>query len=124
MVDDMLETMKHAQGAGLAAPQVGKSLRIIIATDKGKPFIFINPKLYRKSFKKVKAEEGCLSVPGVWGTVKRHAAVSLVALDREGSKVKLRATDMFAVVLQHEVDHLNGILFIDKAKKIGKPPQL
>jgi peptide deformylase len=118
LVADMIETMRVEDGIGLAAPQVGKNLRVIVVLDGEKPLVFINPRLYRKSWRKLEVEEGCLSVPGVWGKVKRHHAVSVVAFDAKGSRIRKRARGMLAVVLQHEVDHLDGILFIDKAKDL------
>lgn len=124
LIDDMIDTMVDSDGIGLAAPQIGKNLNIIIVLDDNKPEVFINPKLYRFSWGKVEVEEGCLSIPGVWGKVKRHNAVSVVALDRRGKRIRKRAKGMLAVILQHEVDHLNGILFIDKAKKITEPPKM
>jgi peptide deformylase len=124
LVDDMIDTMINSEGIGLAAPQIGKNLNVIIAMDKDNPMVFINPKLYRHSWNKVEVEEGCLSIPGVWGKVKRHGAVSVMALDRNGKRIRMRAKGMLAVILQHEVDHLNGILFIDKAKEINEPPKM
>jgi len=123
-IDDMIETMYAKDGIGLAAPQVAKNLRIIVVADGKKPLVFINPTLYRKSWGKIEVEEGCLSIPGVWGRVKRHSAVSVSALDRDGNKIKIRAKDMMAVVLQHEIDHLDGILFIDKAEDLSEPPKM
>ena len=124
LIDDMIETMRQEKGIGLAAPQVGKSLRVIIATDGDKPLIFINPRIYRKSFKKIEVEEGCLSVPGVYGIVRRHAAVSICGLNRDGQRIRMRAKGMVAVIVQHEVDHLNGKLFIDKAIRFTTPPTM
>jgi len=124
LIGDMIETMRLSDGIGLAAPQVGKNLRIIIVLDGDKPLVFINPKLYRKSWRKVETEEGCLSIPGVWGKVKRHYAVSVTGLNQKGEKVRLRARGLLAVVFQHEVDHLDGVLFIDKAKKLNEPPKM
>ncbi|MDD4995495.1 MAG: peptide deformylase [Patescibacteria group bacterium] len=122
-IDSMIETMHAAKGIGLAAPQVGKNIRIIVAMDGEKPLVFINPKLYRKSLRKVEVEEGCLSLPGVWGMVKRHAALSVSATDRKGKKFRMRAKGgMLPIILQHEVDHLNGILFIDRIKKCSSLP--
>jgi len=123
-IDNMVETMYEKDGIGLAAPQVAKNLRIIVVADGKKPLVFINPTLYRKSWGKVKVEEGCLSVPGVWGMVERHRAVSVMALDRDGKKIRMRAKGMLAIVLQHEIDHLNGVLFIDKAEDLSEPPKM
>lgn len=118
-IDEMIETMTKANGIGLAAPQVGKNIRLIIATNEnGEIFSLINPEIVKKSLFKVKGEEGCLSVPGKIGIVKRHKSVEVKALDRLGREVKIKAKGLFATVLQHEIDHIDGILFIDKAEKI------
>jgi len=124
LIDDMIDTMVQKDGIGLAAPQIGKNLNIIIALDDKNPMVFINPKLYRFSWGKVEVEEGCLSIPGVWGKVKRHNAVSVVAWNRKGKRIRMRVKGMLSVILQHEVDHLNGILFTDKAKDIIEPPKI
>lgn len=123
-LDDMIETMKSAQGVGLAAPQVAKNLRVIIALDGEKPLVLINPRMHFKSWRKISSEEGCLSIPGAWGIVKRHYAVSVKALNRRGEKTKFRARGLLSVIIQHEIDHLNGVLFIDKAKKFTNPPKM
>lgn len=118
-IDQMIETMKKANGVGLAAPQVGKNIRLIIATkNNGEVLALLNPEITKKSWLKVKGEEGCLSVPGQMGLVKRHKRVEVKALNRLGKEVKLKAAELFAVILQHEIDHLDGILFIDRAEKI------
>jgi peptide deformylase len=111
--DSMIETM-HDGGVGLAAPQVGKSLRIIVVDHSDGPKVIINPVLTKFSFRKDIAEEGCLSIPGVWGTVKRSKQVSYKGLDRNGKSIEGIAKGLFARVLQHEVDHIDGILFIDR----------
>lgn len=118
-IDEMMVTMKKLNGIGLAAPQVGKNIRIIIATaNDGEILALINPEIIKKSWSKIKSEEGCLSVPGEMGIVKRHKTVEVKALDRIGKKVKIKADKLFSIVLQHEIDHLDGILFIDKAEKV------
>lgn len=118
-IDQMIELMEKAKGVGLAAPQVGKNIRLIIATkNDGEVLAFLNPEITKKSWIKIKSEEGCLSVPGKMGLVKRHKWVEVKALDRLGKEIKIRATELFAIVLQHEIDHLDGILFIDRAEKI------
>jgi len=119
-LDKMEKTMLNKDGIGLAANQVDELKRIIIVNTKDGPLALINPILKRKSIKKEESEEGCLSVPGVYGIVRRHKKLSLHAHTRDGLKIKLRAKGLFARVLQHEVDHLDGILFIDKAKKQTK----
>lgn len=119
-ITGMEKTMLTHDGLGLAANQVDMLKRIIIINTKDGPLALINPKLSKKSFKKAEAEEGCLSVPGVYGIVKRHFSVQVDAVNKNSEKIDLKAEGLFARVLQHEIDHLNGILFIDKAKKITK----
>jgi peptide deformylase len=129
LVLDMEKTMREKDGVGLAAPQVGVNKRIVaieIAADNPRypghdsvpSLILINPKILRRSWKKVLEEEGCLSLPEIFGLVKRSVKITVTALDRNGKKIKFRATGFFARVVQHEVDHLDGVLFIDKAKEI------
>lgn len=116
--DDLSETMLKKDGIGLAAIQVDKPWRVFsVATEKG-PQIFINPQIIKKSLKKQLDEEGCLSIPQVYGTVKRSQKITVRAIDRNGEEFILKASGLFARVIQHENDHLNGILFIDKTKKI------
>lgn len=117
-LDDLVETMYVADGVGIAAPQVGRNVRVFVAVDDKTPHILINPVLKRKSFRRVDGEEGCLSVPGKYGIVSRHRSVRMEALDRDGKRVTFDAKHFFARVLQHELDHLDGILFIDRAKKV------
>lgn len=116
LLDEMIETMKK-NGVGLAAPQIGVSQRAIIVKTKTGPEAFINPKIISASIRKTEGEEGCLSVPNVWGIVKRYAKVKIKALNRRGEKVLIKATGLESVIFQHEIDHLNGILFIDKIEK-------
>ncbi|MBU0598286.1 peptide deformylase [Patescibacteria group bacterium] len=122
-LNDMAKIMLKKDGIGLAANQVDILKRIIIVNTKDGPLALINPKLLRKSFKKEEAEEGCLSVPDVFGMVKRNYSLTVKAYTKDGQEISIKATGLFARVLQHEVDHINGILFIDKAKNItkGKP---
>ena len=118
LIDDMIETMKKEDGVGLAAPQIGKHVRIIIAETGEGPEAFVNPKIISTSDRMMDSEEGCLSVPGVYGIVKRHKTVKVKAKDRHGQPVRLKASGLLSVIFQHEIDHLDGILFIDKAHKI------
>lgn len=122
LISEMIKIMKEKNGVGLAAPQIGKSLKIIViaADDKGGILALINPKILKKSFRKEIGEEGCLSFPGIYGLVKRAKKIKVAAINQEGKKIKFFATNFFARVILHEVDHLNGILFIDRAKKIIK----
>lgn len=120
LISDMEKTMKEKDGLGLAAPQVGQSVRIAVINTEDGCLVLVNPKILHQSWKKEILEEGCLSLPEVYGLVKRSIKVRLVALNKEGKKVKFKASGMFARVIQHEIDHLDGILFIDKAKEITK----
>ncbi|MEI7741087.1 MAG: peptide deformylase [bacterium] len=116
LVDDMILTMKKENGVGLAAVQVDVNQRLIVVLDDDEPLAIFNPELSNLSFAKVMSDEGCLSVPKVWGYVKRHRSLTWKGFDREGKAIGGRAAGFFAIVLQHEVDHLNGILFIDKVE--------
>ncbi|MFA6215910.1 MAG: peptide deformylase [Patescibacteria group bacterium] len=120
LISDMEKTMVEKDGIGLAAPQVGKNLRIVVISTADGSLVLINPKILRKSWRTEIQEEGCLSFPEIFGLVKRSLKIKLVALDRTGKKIKFKASGLFARVIQHEVDHLDGILFIDKAKEIVK----
>lgn len=113
LIDDMEETMRATHGIGLAAPQVGESIRVIIANIGEGVHVIINPKIVKKEGDQ-EFMEGCLSVPGVNGPVKRPLKVKVQGLDRNGSKIELEAEGLLAVVLQHEVDHLDGKVFIDR----------
>ncbi len=118
VLDDMVHTMHVAKGIGLAAPQVGISKRLIVVLMGEKPRIFINPEIISSAFRKVESEEGCLSVPGVFGIVKRTRGVEVKALDRNGKCVTVKTNGLPAIIFQHEIDHLNGTLFIDKIERL------
>ncbi|MHC1746350.1 MAG: peptide deformylase [Negativicutes bacterium] len=119
LLDDMSQTMYHADGVGLAAPQVGVSQRIIVI-DVGEGLIeLINPVITASEGSLISVE-GCLSVPGIFGDVERCTAVTVEGFDRNRKKVRISATDLLAKALQHEIDHLEGILFIELAKTIHK----
>lgn len=118
LIDDLLQTMKAENGVGIAAPQVGVKERVIIVeTDRG-PEAFINPKIVSRSLNMTNSHEGCLSVPGVYGLVKRHKHVKVRAKDRHGNVVSMKAKGLPAIIFQHEIDHLDGVLFIDRAFQI------
>jgi len=117
---DMEETMLKEDGVGLAAPQIGKNIRVISIKAEGKKFFIINPTITKVSWKKVWDEEGCLSVPDIFGKVERHKKINLVYYNEKGKKQKLSTSGFLARVIQHEIDHLDGILFIDKAKNLKK----
>ncbi|MFH0928695.1 MAG: peptide deformylase [bacterium] len=122
-IDDMIETMHTENGVGLAAPQVDKSLRIITTSHEGRAEAFVNPSLSKLSWSKVMSDEGCLSIPGVYGIVRRHRSARLTAFSREGKPISIKVSGVFAVILQHEIDHLDGILFTDKVVKYTNPPK-
>jgi peptide deformylase len=114
LVDDMFRIMRAANGIGLAAPQIGILLRIIVVSPDGmKPTALINPKIV-KAEGEIDGEEGCLSIPGLYGDVNRPATVVVEALDRKGRICQFDLEGLKARVIQHEIDHLDGILFIDK----------
>lgn len=117
---DMVETVKKADGIGLAAPQVGKSVKLVIINleKSGIPaFPLYNPKVVSRSFKKIEIEEGCLSLPGVFGIVKRPKKVTVQAQNMEGKVIKFTDDGWVSRVAQHEIDHTNGVLIIDLIKK-------
>lgn len=113
LIDNMIETMQHARGVGLAAPQVGVSARVIVLQMPGQePFALVNPQIVRRTGEQ-DVTEGCLSVPGYWGQMKRPAEVVVKGLDRSGKPTRIKASDLLAEALEHEIDHLNGTLYID-----------
>ena len=123
LLDDMTETMREAPGVGLAGPQVGALQRLIVVEvvkDEEYPemqygfFQLVNPEIVRISKEIEEGTEGCLSIPGFTAEVERFAAVEVRALDRSGKAVKLRARGFLARVLQHEIDHLDGVLYLDR----------
>ncbi len=126
LLDDMVETMYHAGGVGLAAPQVGVPKRIIVfdpgGEGKNRLMQLINPN-FRERSGKILGVEGCLSLPGVTGEVPRAEQVVVEALDREGCPVRIEASGFPARVLQHEIDHLDGILIVDRAVRLLDPEE-
>lgn len=113
LIDDMVETMQQARGVGLAAPQVGVSLRVIVLQMPGEePFAIVNPEVVKRAGEQ-EVTEGCLSVPGYVGEIKRSASVTVKGRDRQGRPIRIKATDLLAEALEHEIDHLNGVLYID-----------
>ena len=109
---DMFETMHHARGIGLAAPQVGRTERLAVIEVEGEAFVVINPEVLETSGK-AKAEEGCLSIPDIYADVERPKDVVVRAMNLEGKTYEVQATDLLARCLQHEIDHLDGKLFLD-----------
>lgn len=129
LIDNMIETMRAAPGVGLAAPQIGVSKQVIVVEfgdedDETIPeqlFILVNPEIVRQSDEKVIGIEGCLSVPGIVGQVERSQVVTVRGQDQTGKKVKIRAQGWLARIFQHEIDHINGILYTDRADQIWQP---
>jgi peptide deformylase len=125
LVSDMFETMRAASGVGLAAPQVGVGRRVIVvdvspAEQDSLPVALVNPEIAERGGS-VEGMEGCLSVPGVEGLVPRAESVLVRGLDLQGEPVRIRATGFLARALQHEIDHLDGILFIDRIPATAAP---
>lgn len=133
LVDDMVETMIDAPGVGLAAPQVNVSKRLIVVRlsddedsreeygdEAGKLYVLANPEIIKASKEKVEGVEACLSIPGWFGAVDRHEAVVITGLDRHGKPTRVKAKGWLARVFQHEIDHLDGQLYIDIANEVWK----
>lgn len=136
LIDDMIETMRQAPGVGLAAPQVGVLEQVIVVEYFEKEedeeredaenapkrlYVVVNPEITRTSTETVTGPEGCLSIPGYMGEVERFQSITVKGQNRRGQPVTLRLKDWTARIFQHEIDHLNGILFTDRATKIWKP---
>ena len=136
LIDDMIDTMREAPGVGLAAPQVGISERLIVVEYaeppegededeikevKPKLYVMINPEIVKTSEEKVMGVEGCLSIPGLVGEVERFEMVQLKGLNRRGQPMKIKAKGWLARIFQHEVDHVNGVVFPDLATRVWKP---
>lgn len=112
LVQDMKETMYEKDGVGLAAPQVGISLRLAVVAFEDKEYVLVNPRIVESSGEQV-GEEGCLSVPGIYEKVKRADRVVVEGVDEKGNPIRLEAEGFLARAFAHEIDHLNGVLFID-----------
>lgn len=129
LVDNMIDTLRDAPGVGLAAPQVGVSERLIVVeygddedeTVPKKLFVVANPEIVYQSEEMVSGLEGCLSVPDLIGEVDRHVKIEVRGLNRHGKPIKIKAEDWIARIFQHEIDHLEGILFTDHTDKVWKP---
>ncbi len=115
-IDDMLETMYEKDGVGLAATQVNVLKRLVVVNDLKSEYVLINPKIIAKSEQQESDTEGCLSLPGFQARVPRHLKIIVRALDREGDPVEFEAKGLLARIIQHELDHLDGILYIDRAE--------
>lgn len=123
LIDDMLETMYAADGVGLAAPQVGVGKRVIVVDVRdpaAPPFALVNPEIVESGDAVDRGEEGCLSIPGLKEIVERPATVVVEGLDRDGNPRRIEATGLLARALQHEIDHLDGILFIDRLSPLKR----
>ena len=135
LIDDMVETMRDAPGVGLAAPQIGLSERLLvieyyereedeeIEDAPKKVWAVINPEIVKKSAETVMGVEGCLSLPGLLGEVERHTEIHIKALNRHGKPMKIKAKGWLARIFQHEIDHLNGIMFPDIAEHVWQPQE-
>lgn len=128
LIEDMIETMRAAPGVGLAAPQVNESLRVIVVEfgdeeDEEAPrklYVVVNPEIVRYSKETVTGTEGCLSIPGFVGEVERFQAVTIKGFNRHGKPQRIRAEGWLARIFQHEIDHLEGVLYIDRTEKVWK----
>ena len=126
LADDMIDTMRQAPGVGLAAPQVGESFRLIVVeygdeeNDEIPPKLYVmaNPEITRSSQETVLGTEGCLSVPGIQGDVERLESITVKGLNRHGHPMTVKAKGWLARIFQHEIDHLDGILFVDRAEEL------
>ena len=120
LIDDMLETMHSAAGVGLAAAQLGTLLRVIvIGIPEEEDIVLINPEIVRRTGERV-VDEGCLSIPGYIGQIKRAELVRVKGLDSSGKKIRIKADELLAQALEHEIDHLNGVLYIDYLDSMDK----
>ncbi len=120
LVMDMAHTMRKENGIGLAAIQVGVDARVIVVETKGGAIPFVNPEIVSRSKEEELGEEGCLSVPGEFGFVKRSKSIVVESLDIDGNPQVHDAKGLFARVIQHEIDHLNGVLFIDRIEDFDR----
>ncbi len=129
LIDNMFETMRAAPGVGLAAPQIGESLRLVVVeytededeNAKPKKYVLVNPEIVKRSEEMITDIEGCLSLPGLAGRVERHEAVTVKAKNRFGKPLKIEAEGWLARIFQHEIDHLDGVLYIDRAEEVFEP---
>jgi len=124
LIDDMVDTMRAALGAGLAAPQVGVSLRLAVIEMPGEDVItLINPEIIKKQGERL-ITEACLSVPGYQGELKRSVWVKVKARDRQGKDIRIKGEELLAQALEHEIDHLNGVLYVDRVESPDKLQKL
>ena len=119
LISDMIETMHSASGVGLAAPQVGVPLRVIvIGMPEEKEIVLINPQIVRRKGERP-VTEGCLSVPGYFGEIRRAESVTVKGRDPKGKEIRIKASDLLAQALEHEIDHINGVLYIDHLESVA-----
>jgi peptide deformylase len=120
LIDDMIDTMQQVNGVGLAAPQIGVPLRVIVVQMPGEePIAIINPEIIRRTGQQ-EVTEGCLSVPGYIGEIKRSSTITVKGKDRDGKAVRIKAEGLMAEALEHEMDHLSGRLYIDHIESANK----
>ena len=124
LITNMLETMHSVSGVGLAAPQVGIPLRVIvIGIPEQAPIVLVNPEIVRKSGERL-VDEGCLSVPGYIGQVQRALSITVKGRDQNGKEARIKADDLLAQVLEHEINHINGVLYIDHLVGMDRPRKI
>ncbi|MFO8143452.1 MAG: peptide deformylase [Dehalococcoidales bacterium] len=120
LIDDMIETMHYSEGVGLAAPQIGVSLRVIVLQmPEEEPVAIVNPEIVKRSGER-EVTEACLSVPGYSGEIKRSLSVTVKGLDRQGKAIRIKGEGLMAQALEHEIDHLDGKLYIDRVESVDK----
>lgn len=122
LVKTMRRDMQQYEGIGLSANQVGLNVKVFVAKVENKFYAFFNPEIIQASKEIIAMDEGCLSVPGVFGSVDRPAKITIKGYDQNGKVIKIKAWGLLARVFQHEIDHLHGKLFIDKAKQVERVP--
>lgn len=120
LTEEMLDTMREKDGVGLAANQVGRLKRVLVASVEEEDFVIVNPELTDHSDATERGQEGCLSIPGIQVEVERPTAVTVTGQDASGEPLRIEATDMLARVLQHEIDHLDGVLILDRTDRASR----
>jgi peptide deformylase len=131
LIDDMIDTVRDAPGVGLAAPQVGVSSRLIVVeygdeedeTAPKKLYVVVNPEIIQASEEKEEGVEACLSIPGLVGDVERNLQIVIKGFNRRGQPTRIKAEGWLARIFQHEIDHLDGVLYTDRASKVWKPKE-
>jgi len=118
LIDEMVGMMKYRNGTGIAAPQVGESLRLIIVEHEDKMYVVANPEITQSSTEIDINVESCLSVPNIAGEVERAISITVKGQDRNGKPIKIKAKGWLARIFQHEIDHINGILIVERAKEL------